>query len=180
MNKNIIFHFKTVMNHKYEVFKNMCMCGRPLQGLVHDMSKFSPIEFITSVKYYKGTYSPITAERKDKGYSSVWLHHKAHNKHHTQYWIDLTHGEVIPVEMPWKYVVEFLCDGIAAGKTYAKNKGVEWTKENPLEHFNRTDAKSFIHPATRDKIRFYYTDIAERGWEAVAKDIKEKGDYSNG
>ena len=180
MNCNIYYHLRTVLIHKHEVFKAMCKCGMPIRGLLHDMSKFSPAEFITSVKYYQGTQSPINAERKDKGYSMVWLHHKAHNKHHTQYWVDLTNGNIIPVEMPWKYVVEYICDGIAAGKTYARNKGTEWTDDNPLRHFNRADNSSIIHPSTRAKIRFYYTEIAERGWERVAKDIRHKGDYFNG
>lgn len=179
MNKNIYLHFKTVIAHKHEVFKAMCRCGRPIQGLLHDLSKFSPEEFNTSVKYYKGTSSPINAERKANGYSLVWLHHKGRNKHHTQYWVDLTNGKVIPIEMPWKYLVEFLCDGVAAGKVYAKNKGIEWTNDNPINHFKKADANSIIHPNTRKKIEFYYTDIATRGWEAVSADIRKKGDYYN-
>ena len=45
-------------------------------------------EFLVGAKYYQGTQSPNNAERKDKGYSSAWLHHKGRNKHHYEYWMD--------------------------------------------------------------------------------------------
>ena len=52
------------------------------QGLLHDMSKYSPTEFLVGCRYYKGYMSPNNAERADRGYSSAWLHHKGRNKHH--------------------------------------------------------------------------------------------------
>ena len=51
------------------------------QGLLHDMSKYSPTEFLVGCRYYKGYMSPNNAERADRGYSSAWLHHKGRNKH---------------------------------------------------------------------------------------------------
>ena len=94
--KNFVNHLKKILVHKWYVFIAMCSCRRPIQGLFHDMSKFSPTEFITSVKYYQGSRSPIEAEREDKGYSIVWLHHRSHNKHHSQYWVDMTWGVINP------------------------------------------------------------------------------------
>ena len=58
------------------------------QGLLHDMSKYSPTEFWVGAKYYQGVQSPNNAERMDRGYSSAWLHHKGRNKHHFEYWLD--------------------------------------------------------------------------------------------
>lgn len=81
-------HFKTITKHRHKV---MWLCFRIRlykQGLLHDLSKYSPTEFITSAKYYQGTSSPIDAEKKDKGYSLAWLHHRGHNPHHWEYWID--------------------------------------------------------------------------------------------
>ena len=40
------------------------------QGLLHDLSKYAPIEFLPGVKYYQGTRSPNEIERLEKGYSS--------------------------------------------------------------------------------------------------------------
>ena len=33
------------------------------QGLLHDMSKYSPTEFLVGCRYYKGYMSPNNAER---------------------------------------------------------------------------------------------------------------------
>ena len=60
MIKNIIGHTKTVIKHKWIVFKLACRAGIPWRGFVHDLSKFSPTEFAESVKYYVGVHSPIT------------------------------------------------------------------------------------------------------------------------
>ena len=85
---NVFRHIKTVMTHKFYVFIFACKAGIPFRGLVHDMSKFSPSEFFESVKYYQGNGSPISAAKKENGYSKAWLHHKGRNKHHWQYWYD--------------------------------------------------------------------------------------------
>ena len=82
MNYAYLKHFKTVCKHKYYVFKECAACGLFWQGLVHDLSKFSPVEFASSAKYFQGNRSPIDAEKEAIGYSTAWLHHKGHNKHH--------------------------------------------------------------------------------------------------
>ncbi len=48
--------------------------GIPLQGLKHDLSKYTPTEFIPGAKYYQGNRSPNEAEREEYGYSLAWLH----------------------------------------------------------------------------------------------------------
>lgn len=59
--KNVFRHFKKICIHKYWVFYYCCKTGIPSQGITHDMSKFSPIEFWEGVKYYQGDISPIDA-----------------------------------------------------------------------------------------------------------------------
>lgn len=81
-------HFCTINHHKHLVMKGCFAVGLYKQGLLHDLSKYTPTEFLVGCKYYQGTMSPNNAERKDKGYSSAWLHHKGRNKHHMEYWID--------------------------------------------------------------------------------------------
>lgn len=71
---NTFKHFKKICIHKYWVFYYCCKAGIPFQGLIHDLSKFSPTEFIESIKYYQGTSSPIDACKKDKGWSAAWMH----------------------------------------------------------------------------------------------------------
>lgn len=63
---NTFRHFKKVCTHKRWVFYYCCKVGIPFQGLVHDLSKFSPTEFWESVKYYQGTSSPIDAWQERK------------------------------------------------------------------------------------------------------------------
>ena len=86
--KNVIKHFGLITHHKWVVFKLCCKIGEPWRGLVHDMSKYSPTEFIESSKYYTGKHSPISEAKRENGYSKAWLHHKGRNKHHSEYWID--------------------------------------------------------------------------------------------
>lgn len=114
---NYLNHFITVTKHKLIVFKLSIKAGIPLQGLVHDNSKYSISEFITSAKHYNGNYSPIMNERKEYGYSKVWLHHKGRNKHHFEYWLDPANDLVV---IPYKYMVEMICDNIAASIVYQK------------------------------------------------------------
>lgn len=170
-------HTKTVIDHKKEVYKCMKDCGHPIQGLLHDMSKFSPIEFFESVKYFTGTRSPIENAKEVKGYSDAWLHHKGKNKHHSQYWIDNSWGKTTPQEIPWKYLLELICDGIGAGKVYSKNRGETWSQETPLKYWYDRDQTSYYHPNTRKKLEWYYSQIATYGWEYVADRIKHQGDY---
>ena len=81
-------HFKTITHHKKLVMEHCFKVGLYYQGITHDLSKFSPVEFLAGARYFQGNRSPNEAERAAKGYSSAWLHHKGRNKHHLEYWID--------------------------------------------------------------------------------------------
>ena len=114
-------HLKTINHHKMLVMKGCFRVGLYKQGLLHDLSKYSPAEFLPGCRYYTGKESPHNIERKEKGYSSAWLHHKGRNKHHLEYWTDYgTDGEkkIAGMKMPLKYVVEMFCDRVAASQTY--------------------------------------------------------------
>ena len=83
-------HFKTITTHRILVMQGCFKMGLYWQGLTHDLSKYSPTEFMTGVRYYQGNKSPNAAEREEKGYSEAWLHHKGRNRHHYEYWTDVT------------------------------------------------------------------------------------------
>jgi len=170
-------HLQTVLYHKWQVFILMAKCGKPVQGFMHDMSKFSPVEFFESVKYYTGTKSPILAAKKDKGYSIAWMHHKGVNKHHFVYWVDPLFGDMVCVEIPWKYLLELICDGIAAGMTYSKNKGEEWRASNQLDYWYNIDSNSFMNDNTKKKVEFYYNEIADNGLDYFCSKVRKEGDY---
>ena len=84
-----IKHYKTIHHHKMLVMQGCFRCGLYWQGLTHDLSKLSPVEFWAGAKYWQGTCSPNNAQRKAEGYSAAWLHHKGRNKHHLEYWMVL-------------------------------------------------------------------------------------------
>ena len=118
--KNAIGHLKTIVIHKYWVFKYAKQLGIPYQGLLHDLSKFSWTEFSESVKFYQeGKSSPIIAAKKAQGYSLAWQHHKGRNPHHYEHWTDKYDDGTIALKMPFKYAVEMIADYLGAGRVYS-------------------------------------------------------------
>lgn len=139
-------HFKTVHKHRKIVRQECRAVGIGYLGWKHDLSKFSPAEFISSARYFQGDKSPIEAEKRAVGYSKAWLHHKGHNPHHWEYWTDFgALGVVVANKIPFEYVLEMVCDYIAAGKVYSQE---EWTQASPLAYFNKTQSERHYHPAT--------------------------------
>lgn len=78
--KNYYNHFKKICQHKFYVFIYCYKAGIPIQGILHDLSKFLPVEFLESSKYYTGDKSPIDNCKKVNGYSIAWFHHRGRNK----------------------------------------------------------------------------------------------------
>ena len=101
-------HLKTITHHRHLVMRGCFRMGLIWQGLTHDLSKYSPTEFFAGVRYYQGNRSPNTAEREANGYSLAWMHHKGRNRHHFEYWTDLSPETRTyePVDMPVKYLCE--------------------------------------------------------------------------
>ena len=74
-------HFCTVTKHRHCVIAHCFRAGIGWQGLFHDLSKYSPTEFLPGARYYQGTRSPTERERELFGYSAAWMHHKGRNRH---------------------------------------------------------------------------------------------------
>ena len=147
-------HFCTINHHKMLVMKSCFRVGLYRQGLLHDMSKYSPTEFIESSKYYTGKHSPISEAKRKNGYSKAWLHHKGRNKHHSEYWIDENAPDKTPI-IPYKYAAEMVCDKLAAGMVY---QGKNFTKEYELEYWLKEKEKIKINP----KIEKFITEVLTR------------------
>ncbi len=60
---NAAGHLKTVVTHKYLVAQGCFAVGLYRQGILHDLSKFSPTEFMVGARYWQGNRSPNNAER---------------------------------------------------------------------------------------------------------------------
>ncbi len=168
-------HFKTITVHKLLVAQGCFRIGLYKQGILHDLSKYTPAEFRVGVKYYQGTRSPNNAEREDIGYSSAWLHHKGRNRHHYEYWIDYSMhaapGSMIPVPMPPRYLAEMVMDRIAASKVY---KGSAYTDAAPLEYYLQGKGKVPIHPRTARTLEHILRMLAEEGEEKTFCYIRKR------
>ena len=155
-------HFKTITHHKLLVMQGCFRVGLIKQGLLHDLSKYGPAEFLTGIHYYQGTRSPNAAEREDKGYSEAWMHHKGRNKHHYEYWSDLNikTGKYEHFPMPRKYFVEMIMDRRAACMTY---QGKDYTDASALIYFDRSAEKMLMHDQTRQELSYILTMLKDKG-----------------
>ena len=174
-------HFKTITRHKLLVMHYCFRAGMYKQGLLHDLSKYAPVEFLVGCKYYQGNRSPNNAEREATGYSRAWLHHKGRNKHHYEYWIDYgLEGEpmLTGMKMPKKYVVEMLMDRIAASKIYMKDK---YTDTSPLEYYLHGIAGDWMHKDTRalleELLYMLAADGEEKTFDYIRNTVLKTRDY---
>ncbi|MDO4487584.1 MAG: DUF5662 family protein [Eubacteriales bacterium] len=142
-------HIKTVHVHKKHVRDGCFKIGLYRQGIMHDLSKYSPTEFFLSVKYWCGTRSPNANDRRINGCSRAWLHHKGRNRHHFEYWIDFEGPPVngfIGCKMPLKYVAEMVCDRRAACIAY---HGKDYKQADAWNYYARNRKILVMHPDTR-------------------------------
>ncbi len=171
-------HFRTITAHKILVMKGCFQIGLYKQGLLHDLSKYGPTEFLVGCKYYKGYMSPNNAERYEKGYSSAWLHHKGINKHHLEYWIDYGVGEeggegvaMCGMKMPLRYVAEMFIDRVSASKNYQKEK---YTDRGALDYYNNSKDHYMLHPDTRAMLEYLLEMLGKKGEKETFAYVKHQ------
>lgn len=173
---HIIKHFWTITHHRHLVIKHCFKVGIGFQGLFHDLSKYSPTEFFRGAKYYTGSCSPNAIERKEKGYSLAWMHHKGRNKHHFEYWTDIVDGVYAPVLIPIRYLKESLCDRVAASKVYLKKK---YYSGAALDYFNTKEPNDGIHPKSAEVLKLWLEWIATEGEKVAFRKIKRIKSYDD-
>ena len=173
-------HLGVVLRHRHAVLSHCVRAGIPLRGLLHDLSKFSPAEFIPSAKHFDGHRSPNELERQEYGYSLAWMHHKGRNRHHFEYWTDYDPRTkaMSPVKMPLKFLVEMFCDRVGASKTY---KGKDYTDAAPYEYFAKGKAKDRMHPETAVQLEKLLVMLRDEGekktFRYIRKELLKKKDY---
>ena len=164
-------HFKTITHHRHLVRQGCFRVGLYWQGLTHDLSKYSPVEFGVGARLYQGNRSPNAAEREEKGYSEAWMHHKGRNRHHWEYWTDMSpetkRYDAVP--MPRRYLVEMVMDRIAACKTYRRGS---YDDGAALDYLERSKERALMHPQTLRQLTFLLTMLKERGEEETFHYIK--------
>ncbi|NLB78066.1 MAG: hypothetical protein GX796_04250 [Clostridiaceae bacterium] len=95
-------YLKYVIRHRWYVFIECCKLGIPIRGLLHDLSKLLPSEFIPYARYFYGTWMKESEWHGDRrnyipwkytvmgveaAFDLAWLKHQKRNKHHWQYWL---------------------------------------------------------------------------------------------
>ena len=118
------------------------------------------------------THTKLIAARDPNGYSLAWMHHKGRNRHHFEYWTDLSPvtRTYEPVDMPVRYLCEMVADRIAACKTY---QGAAYTDASALQYLDRAQESRLVHPNTMKRLRFLLTMLAEQGEPATFRFMRQ-------
>ena len=165
-------HFKTITTHRFLVRGACFRMGLIWQGLTHDLSKYSLTEFWQGARYYQGVRSPNAAEREEKGYSEAWMHHKGRNRHHYEYWTDMSPEtktyEAVP--MPRRYLAEMVADRIAACKVY---EGERYSSESALRYLMRSKEKNLMNTQTRRELEFLLIMLRDAGEAETFRYIRQ-------
>lgn len=176
-------HLKTILRHKRLVRKGCFRLGLYRQGIMHDWSKYTPTEFLVGCKYFQGNMSPNNAERKARGYSGAWLHHKGRNKHHMEYWIDYSvgtktpdgketeHGVISGMKMPVRYVAEMFVDRVSASKNYQKEN---YRDDSPWNYYAKGREHYILHEDTRALLELLLWMLKVRGEESTFAFVKNE------
>jgi hypothetical protein len=154
------------IRHKAAVFRACFAAGLYMQAFTHDLSKFSFVEFFEYAKYYNGKISPVDKAKQIKGYCNAWLHHRGHNPHHYEYWIDNLDNGGIALIMPYKYAMEMVCDWIGAGKAY---NPAGWTISEPLKYWETKKKTAKIHNALIPFFDEIFLKFSKDGYKALNK-----------
>ena len=173
-------HLRTILHHKNLVRHYCFRAGLYKQGIMHDWSKYSPVEFINSVRNFQGgKKSPNFGEKATKGYSSSWLHHKGRNRHHFEYWIDFTLNPdegLQGMPMPTRYVLEMFCDRIAARKNYNRK---DYDDSFPLAYYEKNKSHYILHKDTKELLERLLHMLADEGEDKTFAYIRKNIDWKH-
>lgn len=149
-----------VLRHKWFVFLELRKLGKsPWLGIIHDLSKFRPSEWLAYANHFygsdshheDGTHTPVRdktgyykpTDTGDPAFDLAWHYHQRRNAHHWQFWVqaDDSGGEVV-LQMPHRYFCEMLCDWRGASRAQgSKSTVAQWYEANK--------GKMRLHPITR-------------------------------
>jgi hypothetical protein len=95
-------------------------------GFIHDLSNFLLDEFFPHAKCF---YKPDDTEQYEPSmeYKLAHLKHCHRNPHQYQYWLEVYHGNLIPMPMPEKYIREMIADWTSSAIVYhQQNNTIPW------------------------------------------------------
>lgn len=165
---------KSLLLHKWYVFLVGRRVGVSLWRLViHDWSKFMPVEFVNYARYKYGV-------KDTREWSKAWLHHLHYNPHHPEHWLLSWHGNpnfydevgeyissfVTLLPMPETYVREMIADMSATSKAITGSWNISsWLNKNgPDMHF-RDETVTLIDKVMKE-LGYVLTDNCDWSWIA--------------
>lgn len=163
--KKMWHHLRTIQTHRKWARYYCNLAGIRWRGLTHDLSKYHPVEFFESARYWTGTHSPIEEAKQAQGYSRAWLHHRGRNPHHWAYWADNFSEGLTVACMPENDFVEMICDFLAAGKAYC-NKNFIFEAENQWWQKEREKGCKAMNEKNKIMCDIIFSDLANA--EALA------------
>jgi len=143
-----------VLRHKWFVFIELAKRRYYWAGIMHDVSKFYPSEFIPYARFFYGVkgsdikkgrdetgyYKP--AQSGDMAFDIAWLKHQHRNPHHWQYWVLQNDDDGRKVlRMPERYAMEMICDWKGAGRAQGTPGVLVW--------YTKHQDDMLLHSATR-------------------------------
>ena len=153
-------YFWVTIRHKWFVLLASFKVGLPLwRALVHDLSKFLPVELFPYNDFFFGDRSDLP------GFARALLHHWNANPHHYQYWTDqpdhsghyrkaFEQSGIVQdgvFRMPKVCVREMIADWMGASKTHTES----WDMADWL---GKSLIKIKVHPDTmKDVISILFT-----------------------
>jgi hypothetical protein len=110
MTRTLMTHVKYawyVLRHKWFVFVACWRLGIPVRGLLHDLSKLRPSEWVLYARYFYADGGRGSRTKYLAAFDLAWLKHQHRNPHHWQYWLlQEDDGPQVRLRMPQAYVRE--------------------------------------------------------------------------
>lgn len=160
-----IKYLKYLLNHKRYVMIECFRQGLFWRGLLHDLSKFLPSEFIPYANFFYGEkggdikkgrnetgyYKPINTG--DKAFDFAWLLHQKRNRHHWQWWIlPEDEGGIKVLSIEDVYLKEMICDWVGAGKAQGHFSPKNDKYFETRKWYQQNGSKMNLEENTRKKI----------------------------
>lgn len=158
-----IKYLKYVLLHKWNVFlqglklaflieNKLLKCYFIYRLIVHDLSKFSLVEFQAYVNYFNVNPGKVKPKEIQEAFDLAWNNHQKLNRHHYQWWY-LREDDNIDVKilvMDDISLLEMIADWTSFSKDF--NKSYEWYKNKNIR----------LHEITKFKLEHFYNIVKER------------------
>lgn len=138
-----------VLRHKWFVMLACFRRGLIWQGIFHDLSKFTPGEWIPYANFFYGPRSKTRTQTEGErvAFDTAWLRHQHRNPHHWQHWVlREDNGGTKTLPMPLRYIKEMLADWEGAGRAITgKVEYVSWYMKNRSNILLHPDTERQVH-----------------------------------